>query len=234
MFIMIDGIDGSGKSTIVAAWKEYLIDGGYKIFDLKKYFLENDRYPEISELSRYDFIFSAEPTHTGVGKVLRDELGSAKNTYPPESIAEAHSVDRMILYTKVIIPALKDGRIVIQDRGLSTSLAYQPCQDETLTLQRVSEYIGNRLAAEYRPDHLMIVDIDPEIAYARLTSRHDKQDNAIFEKLDFMKKAVDKFKDTDFKNFFSGLGTELHYLSGEEKIDIMEERAISLLKNILK
>ncbi len=234
MFIMIDGIDGGGKSTIVDAWKKYLSDQGNTIFDLKKYFLENGRYPEISEMDHYDFIFSAEPTHTGVGKILRDELASTKNNYPPEIIAEAHSVDRMILYTKAIIPALKNDRIVIQDRGLSTSLAYQPCQDENLTLQKVSQYAGNRLATQYRPDHLVIVDIDPQVAYDRLTSRHDKQDNAVFEKLDFMKKSVQKFKDDEFKNLFLSLGTHLHYLSGEQKIDIMEQQAIDLLKTILK
>ncbi len=234
MFIMIDGIDGGGKSTIIDAWKEYLSNQGNAIFDLKKYFLENNRYPEISEMGHYDFIFSAEPTHTGVGKILRDELASTKNNYPPEIIAEAHSVDRMILYTKAIIPALKNDRIVIQDRGISTSLAYQPCQDPALTVQKVSQYAGNRLATEYRPDHLVIVDIDPQVAYDRLTSRHDKQDNAVFEKLDFMKKSVEKFKDNEFKNFFLGLGTQLHYLSGEEKIDIMRGQAIDLLKTILK
>lgn len=231
---MIDGIDGGGKSTIVDTWKKYLSDQGSTIFDLKKYFLENNSYPEISEIDHYDFIFSAEPTHTGVGKILREELSSTKNNYPPEIIAEAHSVDRMILYTKAIIPALKNDQIIIQDRGLSTSLAYQPCQDDALTLHRVSQYAGNRLAAQYRPDHLVIVDIDPEVAYNRLTFRHDKQDNAVFEKLDFMKKSVKKFKDDEFKNFFLGLGTELHYLSGEEKIDIIKEQAINLLKNILK
>ncbi len=234
MFIMIDGIDGSGKSTIVDAWKEYSISAGYKIFDLKKYFLENDRYPELSEFINCDFIFSAEPTHVGIGKILREEFINNKNNYPAEAIAEAHSLDRIILYTKVIIPALKNKKYIIQDRGISTSLAYQPTQDSHLTLEKVAGYVGNRLASNYRPDHLILMDIDPQIAYKRLMSRHEKIDNAIFEKKDFLKKAALKFQNDDFKNFFLNLGTQVHYLSGEEKIDIMKAQALDLLKNILK
>ena len=54
---MIDGIDGSGKSTIVSAWKKYLTEQGKSIFDLKTFLKENDRYPELSELHNYDYIF---------------------------------------------------------------------------------------------------------------------------------------------------------------------------------
>lgn len=234
MFIMIDGIDGSGKSTIVSAWKKYLSDSGYKIFDLKKYFLENNRYPEIEEFINYDFIFSAEPTHVGIGKILREELASTKNSYPPESIAEGHSLDRIILYNKVLIPALKNNQSIIQDRGLSTSLVYQPAHDSTLTLEKVAGYVGNRLAATHRPDHLVLMDIDARIACQRLITRHDKMDNAVFEKKEFLEKAAPKFKEEKLKNFFLNLGTQMHYLSGEEKIDIMEAQAISLLKEIIK
>lgn len=233
MFIMVDGIDGGGKSTVVAAWKEYLGKRGYKIFDLKKYLIENNHYPEIAEFIKYDFIFSAEPTHTGVGKILREELANANNTYPAEAIAEAHSLDRTILYDKVLIPAIKNKINIIQDRGLSTSLAYQPAHDSALTMKKVAGLVGNRTASKYHPDHLLIIDINPTIAYQRLAARHDKIDNAIFEKKDFLKKAALKFKRPDFKKFFSNIGTKIHYLSGERKIDIMKQEATALLKKIL-
>lgn len=231
---MIDGIDGSGKSTVVEAWKTYLQESGYKIFDLKKYFLENDRYPSEEEFKEADFIFSAEPTHTGIGKILRHELINNKNQYSPESIAEAHSLDRAILYSKIIIPAIKNGQNIIQDRGLSTSLVYQPTHDPALTMSKIAKYAGNKLAARYRPDHLVIMNIDADLACSRLDSRFEKQDNAIFEKQDFLRAAADKFGSTELKNFFLELNTEVHYLSGKEKIDIMKESGINLLKNILK
>lgn len=230
---MIDGIDGSGKSTIISAWKNYLTDQGKSIFDLKTFLKENDRYPELNEIQNYDFIFSAEPTYTGVGKVIREELINKKYNYTAEAIANANSLDRLILYTKIIIPFLKEGKTIIQDRGISTSLAYQPVQDKNLTIETVANLVGNRLAAQYRPDYLVLMQIDPEIAFARLTSRLDKQDEAVFEKLDFMKKSSEKYHEEKYSNFFKNLGTEIHYLSGEEKIDIMNAQAIDLLKSIL-
>jgi len=231
---MIDGIDGSGKSTIVSAWKQYLLDQGKTIFDLKNYLKDHDRYPEPSEFLGFDYIFSAEPTYTGIGKVLREELINKKNDYPAQAIADAHSLDRLVLYTKIFIPFLATGKTIIQDRGLSTSLAYQPAQDPDMTLEIVSDMVGNRLAAKYRPDHLILTKISPDIAFERLISRTQKQDDAIFEKIDFMKKSSAKYGEEKYTNFFKNLGTEIHYLSGEEKIDIMNEQAIELLKNILK
>lgn len=231
---MIDGIDGSGKSTVVSAWKKYLIEQGKKTFDLKEYLKEKDYYPNLDELEDCDVIFSAEPTYTGVGKVLREELISKKNNYSGEAVAQAHSLDRLILYKKIIIPCLAKNKLIIQDRGLSTSLAYQPAQDPNLTLESIAELVGNRLAAQYRPDHLILVKIDPHIAFDRLVSRTDKQDDAIFEKIDFMIKSSEKYYEEKYKNFFTNIGSQIHYLSGEEKIDIMKEQSITLLKTILK
>ncbi len=59
MLIMLDGIEGGGKSTIVESWKKYLTDQGRTIFDLKKYCIDNNKYPDYEELKPFDFIFSA-------------------------------------------------------------------------------------------------------------------------------------------------------------------------------
>jgi len=231
---MIDGIDGSGKSTVISAWKKYLVDQGNAIFDLKNYFQTNDRYPELHEIKNYDFIFSAEPTFTGIGKVIREELINKKNNYSAEAIAQAYSLDRLILYTKIIIPLLKDGKCVIQDRGVSTSLAYQPIQDPQLTIDNISKLSGNKLSLQNRPDHLILLTVSPEKAMSRLTGRLEKQDNVIFEKLDLLKNIARQYDSAEFKNIFKEHGTQIHYLSGEEKIDIMNKQAVDLLKNILK
>jgi dTMP kinase len=231
---MIDGIDGSGKSTVISAWKKFLSDQGNATFDLKDYFQTNNRYPELHELKSYDFIFSAEPTFTGIGKVIREELISQKKHYSAEAIAQAYALDRLILYTKIIIPLLQDGKCVVQDRGVSTSLAYQTIQNSNLTLETVSELAGNKLALTNRPDHLVLLKVKPEIAIQRLSGRLEKQDNVIFEKLDFLKKISRQYETKEFTNIFENRGTKIHYLSGEEKIDIMNEQAIDLLKKILK
>ncbi|MCX6779988.1 MAG: deoxynucleoside kinase [Candidatus Magasanikbacteria bacterium] len=234
MFIMIDGIDGSGKSTVVSAWKKHLSDQGNAIFDLKDFLKEKNCYPEISEFKSYDFIFSAEPTYTAVGKTIREELINHNNDYSALAIAQAYSLDRLILYKKNIIPLIEDKKIIIQDRGISSSLAYQTSQNQDLTFDILLALPGNKLAMEYRPDHLIIIKTSAHTAAERLSTRSDKQDNSIFEKENFLKKLEDQFESSEYQNIFKQRGTQIHYLSGEEKIDIMEQQAIDLLKNILK
>ena len=231
---MVDGVDGSGKSTVVAAWKKYLSEQSNAIFDLRHYLKENDRYPESHEMRPYDFIFSAEPTYTGIGKVLREELINKNNNYSALAIAHGYSLDRLVLYTKAILPLIKDGKFIIQDRGVSSSLAYQTAQDSSITIDTLSGLPGNQLALDNCPDHLVIVKVGAQTAIDRLHGRTDKQDDSIFEKQEFLKKLVDQYDSPDFQNVFKKRGTQIHYLSGEEKIGIMEEQAVDLLKQILK
>lgn len=229
---MLDGIDGSGKSTVIAAWKKYLANEGNAIFDLTDCWKERGAYPEYSELKKYDFIFSSEPSYVGIGKTIREELIKNGSSYPPRAVAEAYSLDRLILYTKIIIPALREGKYVIQDRGVSTSLAYQPLTDKKLTAKVLVTLPGNSLALKHRPDHLILLSIDPGLAAARLKKRTGKQDNVIFERLAFQKKIANVFASSAYQNLFKQRGTHLHYLPADDKIDIMNKQAIDLIQNV--
>ena len=59
MFIMIDGIDGSGKSSVIQAFKEHLAGQGTAIFDLKKYQYSKQFLDFILTLSDYFFLLFA-------------------------------------------------------------------------------------------------------------------------------------------------------------------------------
>ena len=232
MFIMIDGIDGSGKSTIIQAWKDCLAKEGNTIFDLKNYWKEKNAYPNFSKIKPCDFVFSCEPTRVGIGKVIREELIRGGNEYPTDVIADAYSIDRFVLYTKILIPLLKKRKNIIQDRGISSTLAYQTIKNG-VPFEDVVALAGNRLALKNRPDHLVIISTNPETACQRLKLRPEKKDDAIFEKLEFMKKISAQFRSKKYQEIFNKCGTQIHYLSGEEKIDIMKKQSIALLKNIL-
>lgn len=234
MFIMLDGIDGSGKSTVLETWKDHLAESGNAIFDLKKYWTETGKFPELSEMRAYEFIFSCEPTTIGVGQVIRQELINKNRAYPPLAIAQAYSLDRLILYQRLIIPLLQDNKCVIQDRGISSSLAYQSLQDHGLTVPILSELPGNKLALEYRPDHLIIQSVEPAAVMARLDNRLEKQDDVIFEKLDFQTKLAAVYQSDNFQSIFQQLGTQVHTLNANVNIDIMKKEANKLLTNILK
>ena len=233
MFIMLDGIDGSGKSTIIETWKDYLASEGNTIFDLKNYWLKKGAYPTSAELKTCDFIFSGEPTYAGVGKVIREELIKKGTNYSPRSIAEAYALDRLVLYRKIILPALALGKCIIQDRGVSTSLAYQPMNDPSLTPKILSSLEGNALALKYRPDHLVLLRVNPESAFKRIMARTHKQDNVIFERLNFQKKLAKLFASRGYAQLFKKHGSQVHYLPANDKLAIIKSQAIVLLKKIL-
>lgn len=231
---MIDGIDGSGKSSVVSAWKEYLASQGKTIFDLKEYQKKFDRYPEYQEVNTSDFIFSHEPSSAGIGRVIREEFIKNDTDYPAYAIAEAYALDRLILYKKLIVPAIKNGQHIISDRAVCTSLCYQHILDpQNLTFEAISKIPGNAFTLEYPPEHLILMDISPEIAMERLSNRISKNDNAIFEKLDFLKKAASIYKSEEYCNIFKRLGTKIHYLSGAGDISSMKNAGLKLLKEIL-
>ena len=233
MFVIIDGIDGSGKSTIIEAWKEYLRANGNGFFDLVKYFKETGNYPEMSELKAYEFIISGEPTYTGIGKILREELLKDGANFPPESLAEAFSLDRLMLYKKIIIPCLKQGKVIIQDRGISSTLSYQPLTDKKLTVKYLSKLAGNQLALKNSPNYLVLMNTKPEEAINRLKKRTDKQDDSVFEKLKFLKKLHKVLMSKKFQTLFTKHKTKIQLLEGNQKIDIMKAQAVNLLKKIL-
>lgn len=230
---MIDGIDGSGKSTAVQAWKDYLTAQGETIFDLKHFWQTSGKYPELHEIKSYDFVFSCEPTFTGIGKVIREELIKNGAGYPAQALAEAYSLDRLVLYKKILIPVLSSGKCVIEDRGVSTTLAYQSLQNPEFTFEKLSQFVGNALALENRPDHLVIAKVSPATANARIKNRFDKNDDAIFEKLEFQKKSAEVYYSPEYQKIFTDRGTKIHYLNADAEIDIMKEESVNLLKKLI-
>jgi len=217
MFIIIDGLDGSGKSLIVNGLAEHFKNQGKKVFELKEFWKTSNSLPEPEELFGYDVIITAEPTYSMVGIAIRQEIIKNHNrNYSVLATATAFSLDRLILYKRIIIPLLEKGKIIIQDRSVTTSIVYQPIQAEPLSLAKVLGLEGNRLALENRPDLLIIADVNAEVCAERLAARSDKKDNAIFENLAFQKKAYKRFKSKWFRKLFEERGSKVVYLDADK------------------
>ena len=102
MFITFEGCEGVGKSTQLNLLKEYLEETGQEA------------------------IFCREPGGTSIGEQIRKVILNPENTEMAdvtESILYAAS--RVQLISQVILPALKEGKIVVCDRYLDSSIAYQ-------------------------------------------------------------------------------------------------------------
>lgn len=231
MFIMVDGIDGSGKSTVVDAWAEALKEEGKCVCSLKIFWEKHGRHPTLEELGACDVVISAEPTFIKTGKEIRETMireGSAT----PSELARAYADDRLVLYREVLVPLLAQGKIIIQDRGVSTSLSYQPLHHPELTPEVVSELPGNAFALDHAPDHLVIVDAPADAALARLHGRK-KQDHALFERQEFLARARARFLDPAYQKLFTDRDTHIHVLNGGAPIDIMKQEAIALLEHLI-
>lgn len=228
-FVIIDGLDGSGKSLIVNGLADYLKQQGKKVFELKEFWKTSHTLPEPEELNEYDVIISAEPTYSMVGVAIRQEIiRNNDRNYSALATATAFSLDRLVLYKRLIIPLLEKGKTIIQDRSVTTSIAYQPIQAEPLSLAKVLGLEGNRLALEHRPDLLIISDVKAEVCLERLGNRDDKKDNAIFENLAFQKKAYKRFRSKWFRKLFEERGSKVVYLDADRPKQEVVSDAVKL------
>jgi dTMP kinase len=228
-FVIIDGLDGSGKSLVVNGLADYLKKKGKKVFELKEFWKTSHTLPEPEDLHDYDVIISAEPTYSMVGVAIRQEIiRNNDRKYSVLATATAFSLDRLVLYKRLIIPLLEKGKTIIQDRSVTTSIAYQPIQAEPLSLAKVLSLEGNKLALENRPDLLIIADVKAEVCIGRLGKRDDKKDNAIFENLAFQKKAYKRFKSKWFRKLFEERGSKLVYLDADKPKQEVVSSAIKL------
>ena len=156
-FIVFEGLDGAGTTTQSRLLKEYL-----------------------SEELLLDAIHTCEPTDSSIGRSIRAILrGDQPST--PRALAMLYAADRDLhLYDKDsgIIKQTHDGRIVISDRYLYSSLAYQSVDldfDEVLSLNSTFPL----------PGLVFYIDTPVEACISRIKSRSTTQD--IFENETFQR-----------------------------------------------
>lgn len=234
-FVVVDGIDGCGKTSVITALKEYLIlnNPGASALDVIEYWKHCNNYPSWEEVMPHKLIFTGEPTHVWIGRAIRDELIRNGTDYSVGEIANAYSMDRSILFHRIIVPARAAGKIIIQDRSVSTSIVYQSVQEHGISYQEVAALPGNAFTLEHAPDMLMIPLVNPDVAMGRITGRLDKNDNAIFEKREFLSRADVGFRSDWFKEFFESKGTRVVYLDGSKTRGEVAHEAIRRLNEVM-
>ncbi|MGB9748986.1 MAG: dTMP kinase [Candidatus Woesearchaeota archaeon] len=235
IFIMVDGLDASGKSVIINAFKDWFFSKKMKVFSLKEYCEEHKTLPEPEEIENFDVIASNEPTDALVGKAIRDEL-IKKNSreYSAATIAQAFSLDREILYKRIIIPALKQNKIILQDRGVVSTFVYQPVQ-EHIPLNELIKLPGNRLALEHAPNLLVLTKVSPEVVMERIEKK-GMNSATIFTNLLFQRKISERYNSIWLRELFERFGTKIVYISTEPPATEEEtkKRAVEVLEEFLR
>ncbi len=250
---MLEGIDGAGKGIIGRELLKLLnvdikdgipgsTDGrpgmtaNTNIFDLDQYFNEHHSYPEIADWENFQVISDSEPTYAPVGRYIREELTNKDKSYSSAALAQAYALDRQILYEKLILPALERGKIVIQSRGFVSSIVYQNlgANNNGLPLDEILNLPGNQFALQRVPDYVIIPKLnDAKQAFERLLSR-EKQDNSIFEKLDFLTKAQVKYQGDELREFLENRGSQVIYLDTSDTLEATITRTKEFFDKYLK
>lgn len=150
MFISFEGIEASGKSTLMAAIERALRAEGHEV------------------------VVTREPGGTPVGDSLRQILLDEPFSVTPVSEMLMMNASRSQLVTEVIRPALERGAVVLCDRYMHSSLAYQGYGRE-LPLELVRS-VCDAATGGLMPDLVLLVDISPETSRARLASRGNGHD----------------------------------------------------------
>lgn len=250
LHVIIEGIDGSGKSTVLNACRAWSEDRGIKFFNVVEFSQREGRLPSMDEIGDATGLITAEPGFCWTGKAIREEI-IAKHLPPPQTpppaggalelrysgweTAHAFAMDRLVLFRRVIIPFLQGHpeRIVFQDRGLGSTLAYQPLQDETLSTEKLLTLPGNEQTIAYNPTMLLLIRTEAAAAMARLAGRTDKQDGVIFEEPDFQTRLVQRFLSEDVLGPFKQAGSIIGEVDGNQGIQEVAQAVKGLLSQKL-
>ncbi len=143
-FITLEGPEGSGKSTQAGLLVDELSKLGYRV------------------------VFSREPGGTAMGEAIREILLNKANRITPMAELLLYAAARAQNMVDTIVPALQEGKVVICDRFMDSSVAYQGFARGLGAdlVARVNDMVLNGI----KPNLTILLDIDPEIGLGRVKS----------------------------------------------------------------
>ncbi len=164
MFITFEGCEGVGKSTQLKYLKDYLAE------------------------TNQDAVFLREPGGTEISEQIRNVILDPKNTAMTyETEALLYAAARAQLIAEKILPAQKEGKLIICDRYIYSSIAYQGYA-RNLGADFVKKV--NSFAVEHcMPDYTVFLDLSPEQSW-RTVKNDDRMEQ---ETIDFHKKVYEGY-----------------------------------------
>ncbi len=161
MFVTIEGPEGSGKSSVTKEVVKLLEKDGEQV------------------------VLTREPGGTPIAEQIREVILNKENTaMDPVTEALLYAAARRRHLKEKVWPLSKEGKIIISDRFLDSSLAYQGGA-RGLGIDYILEM--NQFATEgYYPELTLLFDLDPRIGLARIAANKGREVNRLdLEKIDF-------------------------------------------------
>ena len=169
MFITIEGPEGSGKTTAVDTAVKELEKMGYQI------------------------VRTREPGGTPIAEQIRNVILDKNNTTMDQRTeALLYAASRRQHLVEKVWPALKEGKIVVCDRYLDSSLAYQGGA-RGLGIDNILN-VNNFATEGTFPDLTLLFDLQPELGLARIAANANREVNRLdLEKIEFHIKVRNTF-----------------------------------------
>ncbi|NLM12745.1 MAG: dTMP kinase [Epulopiscium sp.] len=203
LFISMEGPDGSGKTTQIELLKEYFLNKGYEV------------------------IITREPGGTQISEKIRDIILDVNNK-ALSNMTEAllYAASRAQHVEEKIKPALENGKIVISDRFVDSSIVYQGYA-RGIGIDIV-ESINNFAIQGFMPDITFFFDIEPEFAMKR-KAKQKSLDRLEQEHILFHNKVYE-----GYKILLKKYPKRIKSIDARQSIDNIFEQIIKEVSRLLK
>ena len=202
LFIVMEGPDGSGKTTQINLLKEYLEEAGYEC------------------------LITREPGGTVIGEEVRQLiLNPEHKEMSPVTEMLLYAASRAQLVHEVIGPALEEGKIVISDRFVDSSIVYQGIARK-LGISTVSAVNAPGIGI-YRPDGIFFIDLS-EAEGLRRKKEQKNLDRMEQEGIDFPHMVSE-----GYRKVLSGR-PEVMKIDGGRSIDTIQKKIRNHVDELLK
>lgn len=167
LFITLEGGDGTGKSTQIGLLQEWFESHGREV------------------------VKTLEPGGSDFGKEIREIVLHSRGHIVARSEALLYAADRAHNVATNVRPALERGAVVIQDRYIDSSVAYQGAGRvlDATEIRDLSMWATEGLV----PDLTVVLDLDPVVSRERLLSENKKFDRLESQELDFHVRVRDAY-----------------------------------------
>lgn len=202
LLIALEGIDGSGHSTQARMLREYL----------EKYYSPSNSDEPIAVLSQ-------EPTDGPVGGEIREYL-SKRLEVGPETLALMFAADRKDHVENLLENHIQNGKIVILDRYVLSSLAYQGVEVED------DEWLFQINSKVMMPDVTILLDVS--VAEAKRRMERDRLKTEMFETEENLRRVRSKYKSA--KDDLIERGYDVRIIDGENSKEYVNSEILDIIQ----